>query len=460
MADQADIEALVKAAKAGTLKPIVLIHGNQSFLVKQAYDRILSALVPEDIRAFNLEQMDGTQAEVGQVLDGFNTLPLMAGNKVVGVTEARFFISKANAAELLEDAKERWSANEPHPALRQLGKVLSLAQWGWQEGLDASDDQWVEALDLKAGEMTASGGAWLKIALQQAINSGLNLQSGGDESGSLCEGLEASLKLGGAGLYLVCSSSSADARKKLYKLFYEQGHVLDFKTEKKGPQASLAAKPFLAQILKQQGLTAKNSIGDRLVAAYGGDLGIRHKEIEKLAAYAYPRTELTDADVKAVCTPVLEDDVFELFRALGSKKIDQALGVLRRQLAVDPKAPFQLFSMLCAELRKLVVMRALMDEGKIPAKGPIDSNSFKFTTYPKLIKELPVGLAALVKKTNSYALYQTMERARSMSGPQLREMVSHVAELDYKVKTGGMEASDALEELVLRFCGVREEAIL
>lgn len=460
MSTQQDLEALVKAAKGGTLKPLVLIHGDQDFLVKQAYDRILEALVPEDVRAFNLEQLDGTLAEVGQVLDGFNTPSMMPGNKAVGMTDARFFLSKANAAELLGKAKARWEANEPQPALRQLGKVLSLADWGWQEGLDASDEQWAEALDLKAGELASAGGAWVKLAIQQALNSGLNVQAGGDESGSLAEGLEASLQLGGSGLYLICSTGSADARKKLYKLFHEKGHVLDFKTEARGPQAGLTARAFLAQALKQQGLAAKGGLSERLVAAFGHDLGSLHKELEKLEAYAYPRKELTDADMKAVCTPVLEDDVFELLKALGQKNLGLALDVLKRQLSLDPSAPFLLFGMLCGELRKLVVMRALMDEGLLPVKGSSDFNQFKITTYPKLLKELPVGLAAMVKKTNPFPLYQAMERAKPMSAAQLRDMVAHVSELDRKVKTGGMEASEALQELVLRFCGVREEAIL
>ena len=461
MATQEDLEALVKAAKGGTLKPLVLIYGDQDYLVKQAYDRLLDALVPEDLRSFNLEQLDGTQAEVGQVLDAFNTPSMMPGNKVTGLTDARFFLSKANAADLLKKAKERWVAAEAFPALRQLGKVLSLASWGWQEGLDASEEQWAEALDLKPGEMGAAGGAWLKDALVQALASNLALQTGGDESGVLAEGLEASLNIGGEGLYLVCAGTGADARKKLYKLFHEKGHVLDFKAEARGQQVGQTARAFLSQALKQRGLTAKGGLGERLVAAFGHDLGSLHKELDKLEAFAFPRKELTDADMREVCTPVPEDDVFELLKALGTKNLGQALAVLRRQLSLDPKAAtFALFGLLCGELRKLVMMRALMDEGLLPAKGPLDFNSFKFSTYPKLIKDLPAGLAATVKKTNAFPLYQAMERAKPMSGAQLREMAAHVAELDKKVKTGGMEAADALEDLVLRFCGVKEEAIL
>jgi DNA polymerase III delta subunit len=460
MATQADLEALLQAAKAGSLKPIVLIYGDQEYLAKQAYDRLLDALVPEDLRSFNLEQLDGTRADLGQVLDSFNTLPLMPGPKAVGLIDARFFQSKANAGELLQKAKDRWLAGEPGPALRQLARVLSLAEWGWSEGLAASDEQWAEALDLSAADFGRIAAGWLKVALLQAQASEFPLPPSADESGQFADGIEAALAAGGEGLYLVCAATSADARKRLYKLFHERGHVLDFKKETRGGEADMTARAFLALALKQRNLTAKGGLGPRLAAAYGGDLGVLQRELDKLEAYAFPRQELEEADLRAVGTPIAEDDVFELLKALGSRDLGQALKVLQRQLGLDPSAAFQLFGMLCSELRKLAVMRALMDEGRLAAKGPSNFQAFKANVYPAVAKALPTGLAGLWKKTNPYPLHQSMERARAFSAPQLRGLSLQLAQMDLDMKSGGISAADALEEIVLRFCGVQEEAIL
>jgi DNA polymerase III delta subunit len=460
MATQADLEALLEAAKAGRMKPLVLIYGDQDYLVKQAYDRLLDALVPADLRSFNLEQLDGTRVELGQVLDSFNTLPMLPGPKAVGLVDARFFQSKANTPELLQKAKDRWLAGEPAPALRQLARVISLAEWGWAEGAAASDDQWVEALDLNAAEFGRLSLDWLRPALAQALASDFPLPPSADESGQFAEGIEASLAAGGEGLYLVCAAASADARKRLYKLFHEKGHVLDFKNDTRGAQLDMTARAFLSMALKQRALVAKGGLGPRLAAAYGSDLGLLQRELDKLEAYAYPRKELEESDLRAVGTPVAEDDVFELLGALGNRDLGQALKVLQRQLGIKDASAFALFGLLCSEMRKLAVMRALMDEGRLPSKGASNFQAFKANTYPALAKTLPTGLAQLWKKTNPYPLHQSLERARSFSAAQLHGLSLQLAQMDLEMKNGGISASDALEEIVLRFCGVQEEAIL
>jgi DNA polymerase-3 subunit delta len=460
VATQADLEALIEAAKGGRLKPLVLVYGDQEYLVKQAYDRLLDALVPEGLRAFNLEQMDGTRLELGQLLDNFNTLPLMPGPKAVGVVDARFFASKANAGDLLQKAKEKWAAGEPGPALRQLARVVSLAEWGWEEAAGAGPEHWAEALSLTVAEFTRISGTWLKEAVDQAQASQFPLPPSADESGQLADGLEAALAAGGESLYLVCATNSADARKRLYKLFHEKGHVLDFKMETRGFQTEMTGRAFLAMLLKQRGLTVKSSLGARLVAGYGNDLGLLQQEIEKMECFAYPRKELDESDLRAVGVPVAEDNVYELLDALGKKDLGQSLKILRRQLNLDPKESFRLFGLLCSELRKLTVMRALLDEGRVPTKGPSNFNIFKADTYPKVGKELPPGLAVMWKKTNPFPLFQTLERCKAFSGPQLKSLGEQLGQMDLEMKSGGASAGDALEEMVLRFCGVQEEAVL
>jgi len=128
MAGLQEIESLVKEIKAGKAAPIYLFYGDQDYLVKQAYDRVLEALVPEELRAFNMEQLDGQRCEPAQLLEAVNTLPMMPGPKAVGVPECRFFLSRSSASDLLAKARERWEQKDPAAALRQLGKVLALAE--------------------------------------------------------------------------------------------------------------------------------------------------------------------------------------------------------------------------------------------------------------------------------------------------------------------------------------------
>jgi DNA polymerase III delta subunit len=161
-----------------------------------------------------------------------------------------------------------------------------------------------------------------------------------------------------------------------------------------------------------------------------------------------------------VGSPRPEEDVFKLLDALGRKDLGEALRLLRRFLRRDPNACFEILYRLVGEVRRLLLMRALLDERHLGARGVGDYNSFKMQVQPRLAKELPPALAAVVKKTHAFPLHQALTRAKAFDPAQLRELVRGLAEADAQLKVGGAEARDVLEALCLRLCGVREEAVL
>jgi DNA polymerase-3 subunit delta len=458
MAGQPEIDALVKQLKDGKAKPLVLVYGDQEYLVRQAYDRALEAAVPEDLRDFNLEQHDGSRADPQALLDSLATPPMLAGAKAVGVYDARYFQSKANVGEILEKAREKWQAGDAPGALRQLGRALALAEWDKDEAAQAGPDVWEEKLELSAAEAAVLKGGWLADALKQA--EGLSLPAAGDDAGALAEGLGALLPQWIPGTTLVCACSSADARKKLFKLFQEQGQVLDFKKGEKPAQVVLAARPFLRLALDQRGVKMGNALAERLLAAYGHDLGLMELEVEKMAAHAYPRTDLSEDDLLAVGSPRPEEAVFALIDLLGKRELGPALRLLRRLNAEDGNARYQLLGMLISELRLLLRLRAMIDEGKLPARGSGDGNGFRMQVHPRLAKELPPALGAWWKRTNAWRLFFAAQRARAFNGPQLRALLQALAEGDLRSKTGGARPEQVLEEVCARFCGVAEEALL
>lgn len=459
MSTQADLESLLTLAKAGGLKPFVLIYGDQDYLVRQGYDRLLDVLVPEDLRAFNQDQLDGTQADVEAVLNAVATPPML-GTKAVGVYDARYFQSKSNLGDILAKAREKWLAGEALPALRHLGRAISLAEWTWEQAAAAGKAEWAEALGVGEGEAAAYLGTWLQQALAQALSAGVNAPSTGDDAGILMEGLEALQKSGLAGVTLVCATVSADARKKLFKFFHEQGHVLDFRTAEKGPQAAMTARTFLKKTLDERKLSVKTAVGERLASAFGHDLGLLDQELRKLESWAYPRTEINEADLAQVCVFKPEENVFKLTDALARKDLGTALRLLRRFVDEDPGARFQIYGLLSGEVRKMVLCRALIDEGKLGARGSGDYNTFKMQVHPRLGKELPPALGAQWRRSSAFPLYNALERARKFDAAQLRDLLASLGQADLDMKSGGADPVAVLEELCVRLCGHREEAVL
>jgi DNA polymerase-3 subunit delta len=462
MAGLAELESAVAAIKAGKVPPLILVYGDQDYLVKQAYDRITEAVVPEELRGFNLEQLDGTRCEVAALLSALDIMPMLPGPKALGVVDARFFQSKSNGAELLSRAKESWEKQEVNAGLRHLARVLALLglDWAGAQGKGASD--FAALLESDQISEGAQGGSWLAAALTQGLNAGFPIPSVADESGELLSGLEAGLAQPQEGppRCLICATASADGRKKLYKFFQDKGLVLEFKSEKKGAQASQTASVFLRNLLGQKGLSMPAGLAQRFISAYGADLGLLVKELDKLENFIHPRKNVAEADLAAVGSPQPEDSIFELLAALGKKQkgLAEALPLLNRLLENEP-APM-VFAMLANEVRLLHLCRAMIDEGKLGARGAGEYYSYKSSVHPKLCQELPAGLAAFWKKTHPFVSFQALGRAKQFSGPELRAMLALFLEADLRLKSSSGDARRELEQLCMRLGGVEEELFL
>ncbi len=459
MAGLAELEELLTSVKAGKAKSLFLFFGDQDYLVRQAYDRILEALVPPDLRAFNTEQHDGTRVEVNALLDVISVVPMMQGPKAVGVVDARFFASKSNAGDLLVKARERWDAGEALASLRLLGRVLALAGWDWSEAQGQGIEGFKQALENNELNDSRHGGPWLERALAQGLASDLQAQSGSDESGSLAEGLEALLgQVGPAPTYVVFAAPAADARKRLFKLIQERGHVLDFRADARDKQALQTTRVFLRHELTKHGLKMSQSVGERFLGSVGSDLGALVQELDKLQAYAHPRQDISEDDLRAISVPRLEDDVFRLMNALGDRDLAAALDVA--QSLVVTQEEMLLFNMLVKEARFLLLARTLIDEGWIPARGVGEFASFKASLAPKLGKELPPALGVIFSKGSLYPLYLGLKRAQRFEAARLRELIEALLQADLGLKTSTGTSRRALEDACARMCGAREETIV
>lgn len=61
-----------------TLEPIYILVSQESLLMSRAHKALLDAAVPEDLRGFNCDQLQGKGAEASEVLAAAQTLPMMA----------------------------------------------------------------------------------------------------------------------------------------------------------------------------------------------------------------------------------------------------------------------------------------------------------------------------------------------------------------------------------------------
>ena len=79
---------LTQVLKKSEFAPLYLFFGEESFLAERAASDVVSAVVPEGFRDFNLSVFDGQDCDINRVRDALETLPMMAPHRLVRLDQA------------------------------------------------------------------------------------------------------------------------------------------------------------------------------------------------------------------------------------------------------------------------------------------------------------------------------------------------------------------------------------
>ena len=101
---------------------VYLIYGEE-LLVQGAFDDLLDALIPASRRSINYDPLDGTQANVHEVIERTNTFSLLPGTKVIALRDSRIFYTRQDKERLLGNARQ---AFENDNVKKAAGHLLSL----------------------------------------------------------------------------------------------------------------------------------------------------------------------------------------------------------------------------------------------------------------------------------------------------------------------------------------------
>ena len=103
---QADVDRILREIQGGRIAPAYLLWG-EAFLVREALDGIVNALVPEADRAFNLFFITPEQADVDRLCAELSVASLLPGTKVVVVRQAPFLLAgRQSPAQIVEKVRE------------------------------------------------------------------------------------------------------------------------------------------------------------------------------------------------------------------------------------------------------------------------------------------------------------------------------------------------------------------
>ena len=212
-----------------------------------------------------------------------------------------------------------------------------------------------------------------------------------------------------------------DKRSKLFKAASRAGSAVEFET----PKEDMLIRWILGRT-QREGKKITQSVMQLFLSKTGSDMENIDKELEKLICYTLDKTEISAADVEAICTGQTENKIFEMIDAISAKNQKKALDLYYDLLALK-EAPMRILFLIARQFQNLLLIKSMS------AKG-----------YPAVSIAKTAGMP-------SFAVQKNLRQAGAFKINQLKEAIEDCGQAEEDVKTGRMADQLAVELLIVKY---------
>ena len=212
-----------------------------------------------------------------------------------------------------------------------------------------------------------------------------------------------------------------DKRSKLFKAASRAGSAVEFET----PKEDMLIRWILGRI-QREGKKITQAVMQLFLSKTGSDMENIDKELEKLICYTLDKTEISAADVEAICTGQTENKIFEMIDAISAKNQKKALDLYYDLLALK-EAPMRILFLIARQFQNLLLIKSMS------AKG-----------YPAVSIAKTAGMP-------SFAVQKNLRQAGAFKINQLKEAIEDCGQAEEDVKTGRMADQLAVELLIVKY---------
>lgn len=225
---------------------------------------------------------------------------------------------------------------------------------------------------------------------------------------------------------LIFVETEVDKRNKLYKVVEQNGLTIEYMRQKDKILFS-----WINARLKSVNKAMLDSVKGKLLALTGENMEIIDKELEKLIAYAWDRSEIVAADLMAVCANQIEDQIFAMVRAISEKKQKIALQ-LYYDLRALKVAPVKILAMINRQYGQIL---HLMDSKN---HGERDNE--------------------IAKKwgMNEFVVRNILSQSRGYGIKEVQDALFAGVQAEEDIKSGHLTEQLALELLIVKLSGEKE----
>ena len=212
-----------------------------------------------------------------------------------------------------------------------------------------------------------------------------------------------------------------DKRSKLFKAASRAGSAVEFET----PKEDMLVRWILGRI-QREGKKITQSVMQLFLSKTGSDMENIDKDLEKLICYTLDKTEISAADVEAICTGQTENKIFEMIDAISARNQKKALDLYYDLLALK-EAPMRILFLIARQFQNLLLIKSMS------AKG-----------YPAVSIAKTAGMP-------SFAVQKNLRQAGAFKINQLKEAIEDCGQAEEDVKTGRMADQLAVELLIVKY---------
>lgn len=221
---------------------------------------------------------------------------------------------------------------------------------------------------------------------------------------------------------ILTTGEPVDKRKKIFRIIKESGQAINFTFLKKGE-----LRRWLAQKTAALGIKFETEAADIFLHTAGPALQNLVMELDKLCHFTAERKVISQADVRQVCTPGVEDNIFTIVDAIGNKRCGEALNGIKEMLAAK-EPPLRLLAMVSRQFRLLLQVSDLAGQGYAAQE-----------IFHRL-------------KIHPYVYQKIVGQSRNFDQKLLVNAFVSLSALETAVKAGRQEFYPALETYLIKLC--------
>ncbi|ANS77210.1 DNA polymerase III subunit delta [Paenibacillus yonginensis] len=221
-------------------------------------------------------------------------------------------------------------------------------------------------------------------------------------------------------ILFIANGEKLDERKKTVKMIKSAGQVLSF--------MPLGASELVQWVIREAGkrkCTMGQQAAEALIANAGVQMSTLSAEVNKLCLFAGEGGEITGEAVGMLVARTTEQNVFSMVEDIANLKLDRALGTFY-ELLKQKEEPIKIAALIARQFRIMLQVKEL--GGQSYSQQQIASQ---------------LGL-------HPYAVKIAGEQARKFSQQQLAQTLSQLAQLDYQMKSGGIDKVLGIEMFLLK----------